>query len=308
MYITNFIPEVAHQPIHNNPFVHHKPHLPVKPAQILHPHPPPFGHGAESFNHVPHNAPATRSSSKCQQPAGIGSYTCISFGSPVTPIFAYHMRHGKDGVFVGNNSGFPGKRLVARRRRRRRLPKASIKNSVENEIEATESKYNKTQESMDNHSLGSMIQANIQPYEYPLQQSEATKPRSSFGSDLIFVTPLPPVASGGDGKGLKTTNGIVTPTPSHKIRKKKKLDIIQKKTKYQLEKHMKEISDTPKRPVPPSYKESTKSLIEKKKTAAKFPSVFEKTGESSKSVPRRTYPTSYSNLGGVKNEITVFSL
>jgi len=51
-----------------------------------------------------HLGPTT--SSRCHQPRGGGSYTCISFGSPHKPIFAFHTIHDKNGFNIGAGSGF----------------------------------------------------------------------------------------------------------------------------------------------------------------------------------------------------------
>ena len=48
-------------------------------------------------------APAT---SQCQPLEGGGSYTCISFGAPHKPIFAFHTVQDQDGFFFGSGSGF----------------------------------------------------------------------------------------------------------------------------------------------------------------------------------------------------------
>ena len=37
---------------------------------------------------------------------GGGSYTCISFGAPHKPIFAFHTVQDQDGFFFGSGSGF----------------------------------------------------------------------------------------------------------------------------------------------------------------------------------------------------------
>ena len=45
--------------------------------------------------------------SKCTHPVGGGSYTCISFGEPKAPIFAFHtVQDSNNRVFVGTGSGF----------------------------------------------------------------------------------------------------------------------------------------------------------------------------------------------------------
>ena len=45
--------------------------------------------------------------SKCTHPVGGGSYTCISFGEPKAPIFAFHtVQDSQNRVFVGTGSGF----------------------------------------------------------------------------------------------------------------------------------------------------------------------------------------------------------
>ena len=44
--------------------------------------------------------------SQCQHPKGGGSYTCISFGAPHKPIFAFHTVQDQDGFFFGSGSGF----------------------------------------------------------------------------------------------------------------------------------------------------------------------------------------------------------
>ena len=38
---------------------------------------------------------------------GSGSYTCLSFGAPQKPIFAFHTIQDEDGVVFGTGSGFP---------------------------------------------------------------------------------------------------------------------------------------------------------------------------------------------------------
>jgi len=46
---------------------------------------------------------------KCTHPVGGGSYTCISFGEPKSPIFAFHtVQDSNNGVIFGTNSGFEG--------------------------------------------------------------------------------------------------------------------------------------------------------------------------------------------------------
>ena len=45
--------------------------------------------------------------SKCQHPKGSGSYTCLSFGAPQKPIFAFHTIQDEDGFVFGTGSGFP---------------------------------------------------------------------------------------------------------------------------------------------------------------------------------------------------------
>ena len=54
--------------------------------------------------------------SQCQHPKGGGSYTCISFGAPHQPIFAFHTVQDQDGFFFGSGSGFDkenGQRLLS---------------------------------------------------------------------------------------------------------------------------------------------------------------------------------------------------
>ena len=70
---------------------------------------------ASSNGNPPQNAPITvpripiivGDGSKCQHPKGSGSYTCLSFGAPQKPIFAFHTIQDEDGVKFGTNSGFP---------------------------------------------------------------------------------------------------------------------------------------------------------------------------------------------------------
>ena len=51
-----------------------------------------------------------QSDSQCQHPKGGGSYTCISFGAPHKPIFAFHTVQDQDGFFFGSGSGFDKER------------------------------------------------------------------------------------------------------------------------------------------------------------------------------------------------------
>ena len=70
--------------------------------------------GASSNGKIPQTAPITipripinDKDSKCQHPKGSGSYTCLSFGAPQRPIFAFHQVQDQDGVIFGTGSGFP---------------------------------------------------------------------------------------------------------------------------------------------------------------------------------------------------------
>ena len=66
------------------------------------PGPPPSPHNLPLAPLKPHSTP------ECEYPVGGGSYTCISFGSPKSPIFAYHTIWGTHGVILGTGRGFPG--------------------------------------------------------------------------------------------------------------------------------------------------------------------------------------------------------
>ena len=51
--------------------------------------------------------PVSGDDSRCLHPKGSGSYTCLSFGAPHKPIFAFHTVQDEDGVVFGTGSGFP---------------------------------------------------------------------------------------------------------------------------------------------------------------------------------------------------------
>jgi len=67
---------------------------------------------------------------KCQHPVGGGSYTCISFGHPHQPIFAFHTLHDKENGFVfGTGSGFQNETVyqsLDTTRTRRRIMKKQL--------------------------------------------------------------------------------------------------------------------------------------------------------------------------------------
>jgi len=78
-------------------------------------------------------AKKSQDTSQCQHPRGGGSYTCISFGVPHDPIFAFHTVQGDDGFFFGTGSGFPEHKIVngpATIRRRRKLQKVLIEKEL----------------------------------------------------------------------------------------------------------------------------------------------------------------------------------
>jgi len=128
-------------PVLSTPILKHSPLLSpdnylMQFGQIKHPHPAPVRHLPPPTTPLrpiipipPHPVPAPipppatihQETSHCQQLVGGGSYTCISFGSPHKPIYAYHTRYDRDGVFIGHVSGFPleGTHVGKRKRKRR---------------------------------------------------------------------------------------------------------------------------------------------------------------------------------------------
>ena len=56
---------------------------------------------------VPSTLPAGGEETQCLHPKGSGSYTCLSFGAPHKPIFAFHTVQDQDGFFFGTGAGFP---------------------------------------------------------------------------------------------------------------------------------------------------------------------------------------------------------
>lgn len=115
--------------------IHHSSHvLPATNLHVAHPHSlpipslPPPAHIPATIPSPPAAIPPPQTipqpTSQCQQLVGGGSYTCISFGSPRQPIYAYHTRYDRDGVFIGHVSGFPLEGSGFGKRKRRRLSKS----------------------------------------------------------------------------------------------------------------------------------------------------------------------------------------
>jgi len=75
----------------------------------------------------------SQKTTQCQHPVGGGSYTCISFGAPHKPIFAFHTVQGEDGFFFGTGSGFPEHTIIngpSTVRRRRKVKKELIEKEL----------------------------------------------------------------------------------------------------------------------------------------------------------------------------------
>ena len=179
-----------------------------------------------------------------------------------------------------------------------------------------------------------MIQANIQPYEYPLKQMQTQPLQSGSNNDLLFVTPIPLVVSGDDAKSDKLFNEFVTPSP--KLRKNNKYSIsknkvnssrkrlsdaksmVKTKTKnvkkeHSIPKHYNVTSvkeNIPRRSLPTSFDELESPMTKKKEKEHNppYPSVFGKIKKKTKRVPQRIYLTMYENLGKQKKSFKVFSI
>ena len=173
-----------------------------------------------------------------------------------------------------------------------------------------------------------MINANIQPYEYPLHT--LLHPSSGHPSSLIFVTPLPPVMS----EKINTRNidnrvsgeSVVTPLPKMtkivKKNNKKKLNTLisnlvdlkqyakKEIVRNKIKKEKSASVNRPSRLLPTSYEDLNSPVIRKRNIVYidQFPRVFTQSKANVTIIPHRSYPTSFTNLGKPQKDIKVFSL
>ena len=167
--------------------------MPFDPSTVNSPGAVPLGSGVKS---------------KCTHPVGGGSYTCISFGEPKAPIFAFHtVQDSNNRVFVGTGSGFEEgfeeelransinsvetirrkrkllaqiqekemERMAKERRMKSKASKALKKNPTVppahlplTSYQRVKRKLHKEKETVEKKSAGN-DNDNLQVYEYPLQ-------------------------------------------------------------------------------------------------------------------------------------------